>query len=64
MLFLSQKPSSSYSLLNIALRHQSVSCAPPPKKNPGSAPDIHVVRRLKVVNLSMIKLEYLNREGD
>ena len=38
MLFPSQKPSSSYSLLNF-LRHQSVSGAPPPKKNPGSAPE-------------------------
>ena len=37
MLFPSQKPSSSSSLLKL-LRHQSVSGAPPPKKNPGSAP--------------------------
>ena len=37
MLFPSQKPSSSDSLLNF-LRHQSVSGAHPPKKNPGSAP--------------------------
>ena len=38
MLFPTQKPSSSSSLLKF-LRHQSVSGAPPPKKNPGSAPE-------------------------
>ena len=37
MLFPSQKTSFSYSLFK-SLRHQSVSGAPPVKKNPGSAP--------------------------
>ena len=62
MLFPTQKPSSSSSLLKF-LRHQSVSGAPPPKKNPASAPVTVKILNEAGVDLVLIQpflLHYVN----
>ena len=58
MSLLSYKPSSSLFALKIYLRHPSVesfhSGAPPPKKNPGSAPDKERTPRISKINIKGI----------